>query len=375
MRIQAVSAPDAVCFSNLALAVASEQTEWTEHDTATVSHSLPAMSAAKPPDALVAIVGATATGKTGLAVALAAEFCAEIVSADSRQVYRGLDIGTAKPTASERERAPHHVLDVVPADDASFSVAVWRNHAERALENVAARGKRPWLVGGTGLYVQSVVEGLVLPDVPPQPELRAELERTMQEEGVDVLYSRLQDLDPEAAEQIDRRNPRRLIRALEVCLVSGKPFSAQRTRRPPPYPMLQIGLRTDRDTLYQRIDERVDDMIAHGFVEEVKCLLDQGITTDLPSMQSAGYRQLAAYLQGSWTLAEAVQQTKHATHQLAKRQETWFRKQKGIQWIEIGPNAVEAARGRIEEVYREREPRHRDSACEGAMNGGRKGYA
>ena len=213
------------------------------------------MSAAKPPDALVAIVGATATGKTGLAVALAAEFCAEIVSADSRQVYRGLDIGTAKPTVDERAGAPHHVLDVVSADDASFSVAVWRNHAERALENVAARGKRPWLVGGTGLYVQSVVEGLELPDVPPQPELRAELERTLQAEGVDALFAQLRDLDPEAAAQIDRRNPRRLIRALEVCLVSGKPFSAQRTRCPPPYPILRIGLRTGRDTLYQRIDE------------------------------------------------------------------------------------------------------------------------
>jgi len=305
------------------------------------------MSAANPPEALIAIVGPTATGKTALAVALAAEFEAEIVSADSRQVYRGLDIGTAKPTTRERAQVPHHVVDVVPADKTSFSVAVWRDHAEEAVENVAARGKQPWVVGGTGLYIQSLVDGLTFPDVPPQPELRAELEADLEQKGVDGLYTRLRDLDPEAAVRIDRRNPRRLIRALEVCLVSGKPFSAQRKRCPPPYPVLQIGLRTDRETLYQRIDERVDKMVADGFVDEVKRLLDQGVTTELPSMQSAGYRQLAAYLQGCCTLAEAIQQTKYATHQLAKRQETWFRKQKGIQWIEIGPKTVALARERI----------------------------
>ena len=310
------------------------------------------MSAVHLPEALVAIVGPTATGKTGLAVALAAEFDAEIISADSRQVYRGLDIGTAKPTAHERAQAPHHVVDVVPADNASFSVAVWRGHAEQALENLTARGKQPWLVGGTGLYVQSLVDGLEFPNVPPQPKLRAELERTLQAEGIDALAARLQRLDSVAAAQIDLRNPRRLIRALEVCLVSGKPFSAQRTQRPPPYPILQIGLRADRDLLYQRIDERVDRMIADGFVEEVEQLLVQGITTDLPSMQSAGYRQLVSYLQGKYSLEEAVRQTKFATHQLAKRQETWFRKQKGIQWIHVGPDTASSVRNRIECFYK-----------------------
>lgn len=309
------------------------------------------MTASAAPAALVAIVGSTAVGKTALAVALAAEFDAEIVSADSRQVYRGLDIGTAKPTAAERALAPHHVVDVVSADSAAFSVAVWREHAERAMQDILARGKRPWLVGGTGFYVQSLVAGLELPNVPPQPDLRAELARTLQEEGMDALFARLQRLDPVAAARIDRRNPRRLIRALEVCLASGKPFSAQRTQRPPPYPVLQIGLRTGRDSLYQRIDERVDCMVAGGFIAEVERLLDQGVTTDLPSMQSAGYRQLAAYLQGSCTLAEAIQQTKYATHQLAKRQETWFRKQKGIQWIEVGPDTVAAAREWIRSFY------------------------
>lgn len=311
------------------------------------------MSAANSPESLVAIVGPTATGKTAYAVALAAEFAAEVISADSRQVYCGLDIGTAKPTDHERAQASHHVLDVVAADCTSYSVAVWRDHANHALESLAARGKQPWLVGGTGLYVQSLTEGLAFPDVPPQPELRAELERTLQEEGLDPLVARLRRLDPATASHIDLRNPRRLIRALEVCLVSGRPFSDQRTRQPPPYPVLQIGLRTDRDTLYKRIDQRVDDMIALGFVEEVKCLLDQGVTSELPSMQSAGYRQLVDYLQGECTLAEAIQQTKYATHQLAKRQETWFRKQKGIQWIEIGPKAVESARRIVKEFYAE----------------------
>ncbi len=336
------------------------------------------MSEAAAPASLVALVGATALGKTALAAALAAEFNAEIVSADSRQVYRGLDIGTAKPTAEERAHARHHVIDVVSPDSTAFSVAVWRGHAERAFASLSARRKRPWLVGGTGLYVQSIVEGLELPDVPPQPALRAQLEQTMRHGGVDALYARLQHVDPEAAARIDRRNPRRLIRALEVCLVSGKPFSAQRVRRPPPYPVLQIGLRADRETLYRRIDERVDRMIAAGLLQEVAGLLDQGLTTDLPSMQSAGYRQLAAHLQGACTLAEAVQQTKYATHQLAKRQETWFRKQKGIQWIDIDAaetDTVATARHWVEGFYEECERTRGLSAAKGAASGGGERHA
>ena len=332
------------------------------------------MTAGDLPDALVAIVGATAVGKSAVAIALAAESDAEIISADSRQVYCGLDIGTAKPTAVERIQAPHHVLDVAPADTASYSVSVWREQAEAAIQDIVARRKRPWLVGGTGLYVQSIVDGLELPAVPPVPELRAELEQTLQDEGIDALFAHLLSLDPEAAARIDRRNPRRLIRALEVCIVSGKPFSAQRTRCPPPYPVLQIGLRTDRDTLYQRIDARVDRMIADGFVEEVEHLLAQGVTTDLPSMQSAGYRQLAFHLQGKYSLEEAVRQTKYATHQLAKRQETWFRKQKGIQWTEIGTDTVVSMGEKIEEFYKECEWRPRCQASKGAMNCGGEGY-
>ena len=327
------------------------------------------------PSSLVAIVGPTALGKTALAVALATECNAEIVSADSRQVYCGLDIGTAKPTAAERAQAPHHVIDVAAADCASFSVAVWRAQAENALADIAARRKRPWLIGGTGLYVQSIVDGLEFPSVPPQPKLRAELQSQLGSEGVAALSARLERLDPVAAAQIDQRNPRRLIRALEVCIVSGMPFSAQRTQRPPPYAILQLGLCAARATLYQRIDARVDRMIAAGFVEEVAGLLAAGVTAELPSMQSAGYRQLAAYVQGTCTLAEAIQQTKYATHQLAKRQETWFRKQKGIQWIEIGPDAVEIARERIESFYRECERRRRCQAGEGEANGGRERYA
>ena len=322
------------------------------------------------PDALVVIVGASAVGKSAVAMALAAEFDAEIVSADSRQVYCGLDIGTAKPTLAERQQAPHHVVDVAPADCTSYSVSVWREQAEAAIQQLVARRKRPWLVGGTGLYVQSIVDGLELPAVPPEPELRAELEQTMRDEGIDALFARLLRLDPAAAARIDRRNPRRLIRALEVSIVTGKPFSAQRKRRPPSFPVLQIGLCTDRDTLYQRIDARMDRMIADGFVEEVEHLLAEGLTTDLPSMQSAGYRQLAAYLQESCTLAEAIQQTKYATHQLAKRQETWFRKQKGIQWTKIGTDTVVSVGESIEAFYRECERRGRRQTREGAMNCG-----
>ena len=322
------------------------------------------------PDALVTIVGATAVGKSAVAMALAAEFDAEIVSADSRQVYCGLDIGTAKPTLAERKQVTHHVVDVAPADSASYSVSVWREQAEAAIQQLVARRKRPWLVGGTGLYVQSIVDGLELPAVPPEPELRAELEQTMRDEGIDALFAQLLRLDPAAAAQIDRHNPRRLIRALEVSIVTGEPFSAQRKRRPPSFPILQIGLRTDRDSLYQRIDERVDRMIADGFIAEVEGLLAAGIATDLPSMQSAGYHQLAAYLQGSCTLTEAIQQTKYATHQLAKRQETWFRKQKGIQWTEIGTDTVVSVGEEIRRFYRECERRSRYRASKGAMSCG-----
>lgn len=313
-----------------------------------------AMNAPNEPEALVAIAGPTAVGKTGLAVALAAEFDAEVVSADSRQVYRGLDIGTAKPTAAERAQAPHHVIDVVDADCTSFSVATWRDHAKRAFADIAERGKCPWLVGGTGFYVQSIVEGLAFPDVPPQPKLRAELERTLREKGIEALTARFKQLDPAAAASVDLRNPRRIMRALEVCLSSGRPYSEQRKLRPPPYPILQIGLRTERDQLYRRIDERVDAMIANGIVDEVEGLLAKGLTADVLSMQSAGYRQLAAYLAGACTLEDAIQQTKYATHQLAKRQETWFRKQKGIQWIEIGLDAVAFVGKKIREFYAER---------------------
>ncbi len=332
------------------------------------------MSKSDAPSSLVAIVGPTALGKTALAVALATECDAEIVSADSRQVYCSLDIGTAKPTAAERAQVPHHVIDVAAADCASFSVALWQAQAKKALVDIIVRQQRPWLVGGTGLYVQSIVDGLGFPSVEPQPELRAELQSQLESEGVAALSARLQRLDPVAAAQIDQRNPRRLIRALEVCIVSGMPFSAQRTRRPPPYPILQLGLCVARETLYQRIDARVDRMIAAGFVEEVAGLLAMGVTPALPSMQSAGYRQLAAYLQGTCTLAEAAQQTKYATHQLAKRQETWFRKQKGIQWIKIGPDAMEIARERIEGFYGKCERRDRDSASGGEANGGRERY-
>jgi tRNA dimethylallyltransferase len=303
------------------------------------------------PKGLVAIVGATATGKTALAVELAPFFQAEVISADSRQVYRGMDIGTAKPTPEQRAQVPHHLINVVDPTDRSFSVAVWRRMAEVALADSVRRGKQPWLVGGTGLYIKALVDGLALPPVPPDPALRAHLEAVHRREGTAALWERLRALDPVAAATIDRHNPRRLIRALEVCLLSGRPVSEQRGRQPPSYPVLEIGLHLERAALYARIDARVEEIFATGLVREVERLLAAGCTQDLPSMQSPGYREVARYLAGEITLAEAKALTKQSTRQLAKRQLTWFRKDQRIQWIQAGPQASAVARELVRAFY------------------------
>jgi len=218
---------------------------------------------------LIAIVGPTAVGKSELALRLAEEFGGEIVSADSRQIYRGLDIGTAKPTAEERQRVPHHLLDVVNPDEV-LTLAQYQELAYAAIDDILARGKVPFLVGGTGLYIKAVVEGWSIPRVPPNERLRAELYRLAELEGPEALHARLREVDPAAAARIDPRNVRRVIRALEVCLTAGRPISQLQARRPPPYRILRIGLTMPREELYRRIDERADRMIARGLVEEVR---------------------------------------------------------------------------------------------------------
>lgn len=273
---------------------------------------------------LLVVLGATAVGKTALGIALARAFDGEIVSADSRQIYREMDIGTAKPTPKQRAQAVHHLIDVV-APDEDLSLAQYQRLAYDAIADIHSRGKLPLLVGGTGQYITALLEGWSIPEVPPNPALRAELEAEAAASGVETLYARLLALDPQAADFVEPRNLRRIIRALEVCTETGQPFSAQRGKQPPPYRVLTFGLTMDREQLYARADQRVLDMIADGFLDEVHALLDKGYDRRLPSMSGLGYAQLAGHLLDGVLLDEAVRATQIATHKFIRRQDTWFR--------------------------------------------------
>jgi tRNA dimethylallyltransferase len=280
---------------------------------------------------LLVIVGPTAVGKTALAIDLAQHLGGEIVSADSRQIYRGMDIGTAKPTCQEQSLAPHHLIDIV-APDEPYTLAQFQADAYAAIDDILARGKLPFLVGGTGLYVRSVVEGLRIPRVPPNVELRAQLAR----QGGRALYERLRELDPDAAARIDPRNVRRTVRALEVCLTTGRRFSELGRASPPPYRITQIGLTMNRPELYARIDARVERMMAQGLVAEVEALVRQGYGWNLPSMSGLGYREMGAYLRGEVPLDEAVMNIKRNTRDFVRRQYAWFRvKDERIQWSDV----------------------------------------
>jgi tRNA dimethylallyltransferase len=284
---------------------------------------------------LVVIVGPTAVGKTRLSLRLAQEFGGEIVSADSRQVYRGMDIGTAKPTLEERHRVPHHLLDVVAPDEV-FTLAQYQELAYQAIDDVLARGKLPLLVGGTGQYVRAVVEGWGIPRVPPNEKLRAELYRQAEVEGEAALHARLWEVDAAAAERIDPRNVRRVVRALEVYLETGQPISELQRKKPPPYRILQIGLTLERQELYRRIDERVDGMIEAGLVEEVRGLVEQGYSYDLPSMSGLGYQQIGLYLRDQVSLEEAIQLIKRHTRRFVRHQYNWFRLDgEAIRWFDV----------------------------------------
>jgi tRNA dimethylallyltransferase len=293
---------------------------------------------------LLAILGPTATGKSRLAIELAERIGGEIVNADSRQVYRGMDIGTAKPAAEDRRRAPHHLFDLIVPDE-PFSIAQYLALARTAIAEIAGRGGAPILVGGSGLYVRAVLDGLAPPVVPPDPALRATLEARAAAEGSDVLMAELMARDPVAAARIDPRNVRRIVRALEVVHATGRPFSDLGTVEPPPYAAVKIGLTLPRAELYRRIDERVDEMIASGLVEEVKGLIAAGYGADLPAMSSIGYREIASYLEGGLSLSEAVARIKFASHRFARRQYTWFRlDDPSIVWLPAGdPDLVDAA--------------------------------
>lgn len=295
---------------------------------------------------LLVLVGPTAVGKTALSLALAETLNGEIVSADSRQIYRGLDIGADKVSAADRARVPHHLLDVVAPDEV-LTLAQYQRAACAAIQDIQARGRLPILVGGTGLYVRAVADGLGIPEVPPNPALRAELEAFAATHGAQALHARLSTLDPTAAAAIDYRNVRRVIRALEVCLETGQPISRLQAATPPPYPVQRIGLTRPRPALYARIDQRVDEMVTRGLLAETEALLAAGYTADLPAMTGLGYRQMIQYVQGEVSFDEAVAAIKQQTRRFVHQQYTWFRlDDPKITWFDLDsvpPDAVLAA--------------------------------
>jgi len=279
---------------------------------------------------LVVVLGPTASGKSTLGITLAQQFHGEIVSADSRQVYRGLDIGTAKVTPEERALVPHHLLDIADPREV-YTVSQFQRQAINAINDILARGHQPFLVGGSPHYIQAVVDHLDIPHIPPQPALRAQLETRPLSE----LVAQLEELDPESAATIDRNNLRRVIRALEVCLVSGKPFSQQRGVAEPLYRCLLLGIHWPREVLYQRIDARVDERMRQGMVQEVRDLLSKGVTHERLEALGLEYRFISRWLRGEFASeAEMVERLKFAIHDFTRRQLTWFRKDKRIVWLE-----------------------------------------
>jgi tRNA dimethylallyltransferase len=290
---------------------------------------------------LVAIVGPTATGKSRLAIWLAQALGGEIVSADSRQVYRFMDIGTAKPGPEELSLVPHHLIGVVNPDD-DFGLAQYHELAYQAISDIQGRRKLALLVGGSGQYVWSLLEGWQIPRVAPDHEMRRRLEERAAAGGKTGLYRELAEVDPAAAQQIGPHNARRIIRALEVYRSLGVPFSQLKRKKAPPFRTLVIGLTAPREELYRRIDLRVDGMIAQGLVAEVEGLLGMGYHLGLPAMSGIGYGQIGRFLKGELTLDTAIQQIKSETHRFARHQYAWFQlKDSRIRWFDIGRENVE----------------------------------
>jgi tRNA dimethylallyltransferase len=292
---------------------------------------------------VIAIVGPTAVGKSELALRLAQYFPIEIISADSRQVYRYMDIGTNKPSLAEKASVPHHVIDVVNPDE-DFSLAMYHQLATEALKAIQQKGKLPLLVGGSGLYVRSLVEGWKIPQVPPDQKLRRQLESRAEQEDSQSLYWELQAIDPMAAEKINPSNIRRLIRALEIYYATGQPPSQSQRKEMPSFSVLIIGLTQERSELYRRIDWRVDKMIQKGLVEEVEQLLKKGYSPSLPSMSGIGYKQIGQFLRGEMTLPEAIDKIKYETHRLARHQYAWFRlSDSRIHWFDTSATEGKAS--------------------------------
>jgi tRNA dimethylallyltransferase len=288
---------------------------------------------------LIVILGPTAAGKSALGIALALRWCGEIVSADSRQVYSGLDIGTAKVTPAERALVPHYLLDIVGPNEI-YTVAQFQHDALAAIRAIIARDHLPFLVGGSPHYIQTIVDHFDLPHIPPQPALRAELEAR----SLPDLLAQLAALDPVCLATIDRQNRRRVIRALEVCLVSGQPFSAQRRMASPLFHCLLLSIHWEREVLYRRIDQRLDERMQQGLVQEVEDLIAHGLSHERLEALGLEYRFVSRLLRGEFASeAEMVQRLKYAIHDFTRRQLTWFRRDKRIIWLtgHEGPDTLD----------------------------------
>jgi tRNA dimethylallyltransferase len=296
------------------------------------------MQSNRPP--LILVVGPTAVGKTELAIQLAERLSGEIVSADSRLFYRGMDIGTAKPTREEQARVPHHLIDIADPNEI-LSLAVFQQKARQVIADIHTRKKMPFLVGGTGQYIRAVTEGWNPPEVKPDERLRSELEKLKDENDIYWLHERLRTLDPLAAEKIDPRNYRRTIRALEVILTTGKKFSEQRGQSESPYHLITIGLTRPRPELYERVDQRIEGMFANGFLDEVKTLLAKGYSPSLPTMSAIGYRECLRVINGELNEEQAKAEIRRATRIFVRRQANWFKESDpNIKWFRVEAGVI-----------------------------------
>jgi tRNA dimethylallyltransferase len=289
---------------------------------------------------LVVILGPTAVGKTEISIQLAEKFGGEIVSADSRLLYRGMNIGTDKPSLAQRQRVPHHLIDVADPDEV-WSLALYQRAAYKAIREIHSRGNLPFLVGGTGQYIRSIIQGWELPPLQPNDNLRQILKIWGDQIGARELHKRLQVIDPRAALKIDPGNMRRTIRALEVIFSTGKKFSDQRLQKGCIFCVLLIGLTLPRPELYQRIDERIERMIRGGLIKEVQSLIEQGYSPSLPTFSAIGYRQVIDYLQGKISLCETEKEMKRLTRQFVRRQANWFKEtDPAIHWFVTSQEVV-----------------------------------
>ena len=301
---------------------------------------------------LLVIVGPTAVGKTDFSLSLAGEINGEIISADSMQIYEEMDIGTAKATPKERELVPHHLVDCIPPDQ-EFTVADFQERAEILIPEIYYRGSTPMLVGGTGLYVQSVVEGFIFPEMETDWDFRREMEELAEEKGTEFVHDKLKKVDPELASQRHPNDLRRVIRGLEVHKQTGKTvtyWNERADRQPRRYNDIKIGLRREREELYDRINRRVDIMIEEGLIDEVKGLLETGYDRDLISMQGLGYKEIIGYLEGDHDLERAIYLLKRDTRHFAKRQLTWFRRDDNIHWLNTAEMSTEEMVAEVKEI-------------------------